>query len=176
MRTESLVAAIGGLLTIVLITALLVYNRISELSFVTPLCATALVCLVIHGFSRLRVLDLKNLKLTLDHIEQVRDDIYAREQDLKNASLALSELILFKDVVGNRLGDDRFHKNSEKWTIKKAQELKVALLASDAERNHVFRYAQEFGELDRLRDADEGTDELWERIVDTIQAECEGLG
>ena len=75
MKIESVIACIVGLLNTVLFTALLCLGHIGVVAFVTLLGALGLFCLALHGFSRLRELDLKKLKITLDQIEQVKSEI-----------------------------------------------------------------------------------------------------
>ena len=85
MKTESIIAAITGLSGTVLFTWLLSQGTISELTYITGLGGTAIVSLVIHGFSRLKVLDLKNLKITLNEIKQA-------QQELENTKSEIVEM------------------------------------------------------------------------------------
>ena len=75
MRIASIIAGIVGILCTVLFTVLLCLGHIGSTAFVMLLVALGLLCLALHGFSRLRELDLKQLKITLDRIEQVKSEI-----------------------------------------------------------------------------------------------------
>ena len=94
MKTESVAAIIIAVLGIVLFTALLVKGAIGQTTFAILIVALSFVCLALHGFSRIRELDLKNLKITLDKIEKVKaeiDEVYSGIQHLKRDPFVLDE-------------------------------------------------------------------------------------
>lgn len=94
MKKET-IAAIGiGLIGIVLFTGLLLAGKISETSYVVLIIPLALVCITVACLPRLRELDLKNLKMTLDEIKQVKADIeemYGGIDNLKKEPLVLDD-------------------------------------------------------------------------------------
>ena len=75
MKAESIIATIIALSGTLLFTWLLSQETINEYTYIAGLGGTAIVSLVIHGFSRLRELDLRNLKITLNEIKQVQQKI-----------------------------------------------------------------------------------------------------
>jgi len=50
-------------------------DQLSEWSYISLIAIVAMVALVIHGFSRLKELDLKNLRMTLKEVKQVKQEI-----------------------------------------------------------------------------------------------------
>ncbi len=82
MKSESIIAVITGISGTVLFTWLISQGTISELTYITGLGGTAIVSLVIHGFSRLKVLDLKNLKITLNEIKQAQHRLEVTKSEI----------------------------------------------------------------------------------------------
>lgn len=75
MKSESIISSIVGLAGVSLFTVLLVMGRLSEAGYVGLMIPLALVCIVLLCLPRLRELDLKNLKVTLDELRQVKSEI-----------------------------------------------------------------------------------------------------
>jgi hypothetical protein len=109
---------------------------------------TALVSLVLHGFPRIREVDLRNLTMTLDQIENTKHQIYATAEDLKRASLVLADLILFTSEVGSRYGSEEDFNLQKQWKRRKCNLLLEAFGASAQERGNLFRYADFFRRFD----------------------------
>jgi len=82
MKTESILGAIIGLIGAMLFTWLLFQGTISEYIYAILLGGASIVALVTHGFSRLKELDLKNLKLTLNEIKQVQQQVEHTKSDI----------------------------------------------------------------------------------------------
>lgn len=84
-------AIIGGA-GLALFTGLLATGTVGELSYIALLTLLAFVCLVIPAYPRLKELDLRNLKLTLDRIEAVKAEVaemYGGIEHLRRSSFEL---------------------------------------------------------------------------------------
>jgi hypothetical protein len=93
MKIASTIAGVVAFLGVVLFTILLCLGHIGATAFVTLMLALGLFCLALHGFSRLRELDLKQLKITLDRIEQVKSEIeemYGGIDHIRRSTYAMS--------------------------------------------------------------------------------------
>jgi hypothetical protein len=82
MKAESRVAAVLALVCLVLFTWLLLARHIGEATYVVLLVAFSLVCIAISALPRLRELDLKSLRLTLDEIRQVKADVEQTKEEI----------------------------------------------------------------------------------------------
>ncbi|MFC1782333.1 hypothetical protein ACFL02_01955 [Planctomycetota bacterium] len=94
MKRGIIISIIFGLIGICLFTILLVKQYIGEAIYGWLLCVLALVCIVILVFPRLQELDLKNLKLTLNKIKQIKseiEEIYGGIDNLKKEPLILDD-------------------------------------------------------------------------------------
>lgn len=73
-------SSIAGLLSALLgtsfFTTLLCLEEIGQATYVTLLSLLAIVSLVLHGFSRVREIDLKSLKMVLDPIAEIKPGSY----------------------------------------------------------------------------------------------------
>ena len=86
-------------------TCLLVRDHIDSLAYVALLGLLAIVCMVLPLQNRLRELDVKNLKLTLEKIEDAKEEIYAKEESLRESAYLLADVMAVNSVVAPMLGD-----------------------------------------------------------------------
>jgi hypothetical protein len=82
MKSIEFISGILALLCIILFTTLLFLGRISEIAYVTLLVSFALVCIVLLVLPRLHELDLKNLRLTLNEIKEVKAKMEGVKQEI----------------------------------------------------------------------------------------------
>lgn len=82
MKTQGIVSVILAVVCVCLFTVLLLLGRISEYTFAWLLGLFALVCIVLLVLPRLREIDLKNLRLTLDEIRQVKAEVQETKEDI----------------------------------------------------------------------------------------------
>lgn len=164
---QSTVALIVGAVALILFTGLLMSKHLGQMSYVSLLTATGLVCLVLHGFSRLRELDLKNLKVTLDKMERVKEEIFAKEEDLRRVSLLASQLIAFNSAFEGRMHDGESYRLQNEWYYQKIKELLDAVEASPETTADVLKY---FHSL-RNRDVSAGDQKKlkWDDLMDMIR-------
>lgn len=84
---------------IVLIVFLLNNGKIGSIAFTTLFISIILSSLALYGFDRLKELDLKNLRLVLNEIKEVKKDIYAKAETVKKLGEEVAELTAF-NVTG----------------------------------------------------------------------------
>lgn len=173
MKNESIIALVLGILGATLFTALLALGLINELGYIFLLLALAIICLVLHGFSRLQELDLKNLKMTLSRIEQVREDIYAKEEDLRKASVTLSELIAFTAAFGRYWGSEKSIKYTSLLTLQKTRKLLDELNVSAEDKAKVFRYPNALERMEQVGSEGGNSTATFDEVADMMQAEYE---
>jgi hypothetical protein len=75
MKINAIIAAILGIICVGLFTTLLLMNCISEIIYASLLVSFALVCITLLVLPRLKELDLKNLRLILVEIRQVKAEV-----------------------------------------------------------------------------------------------------
>jgi len=120
MKPESISSCLLGLIGVLLFTILLVYEKISQVTYSALLIPLALVCIVILCLPRLQELDLKNLRMTLQEIKQEKAEIetlkseivemYGGIDNLRKAPLVLDKAKIqeFGLVGGSLASDDAF--------------------------------------------------------------------
>lgn len=102
-KPESIVAAVVVAVCLPLFTVLLIFDKVGGLTYLGLLGLLLLTGVVLHGFSRLRELDLKNLKLTLSEIKEVKAEIeqmYGGIDHLKRAPIVMDEARMQELGVG----------------------------------------------------------------------------
>jgi hypothetical protein len=83
-----------GLGGVALFTCLLIVDKVSEASYIGLMLPLALVCIVLLCLPRLRELDLKNLKIVLSEIKQVKaeiEEMYGGIENIKRSPLILDD-------------------------------------------------------------------------------------
>lgn len=131
-------------------TVLLLIGKIGEVSFAFLAAATALFGLVLHGFSRLQELDLKNLRLVLREIQETKDELFVREARLKSIIVPLVQLLAYSSVASNRWSEAETIALTRNWYKKKLAVLISSLDFSQAEKAEAQKYTEKYDEIDRL--------------------------
>ncbi len=120
MKPESLSSCLLGFIGVSLFTILLVYEKISQVTYLALLIPLALVCVVILCLPRLQELDLKNLRIILHEIRQAKSELetvkanivemYGGIDNLRKAPLVLdkSKIKEFGLDGGHLASDDAF--------------------------------------------------------------------
>lgn len=171
MKTQGTISVIVGVIGFSTFTYLLIESKIETLGYSSLLGLLALVCIVIPVLGRLRELDIKNLKLTLEKIEEAKKEIYAKEESLKEASHVLSELIAANSTLTGIWGDDESNSYSKALIRAKLRKLAQKLQFSSAEMEQIFKYEKALAEVHAA--SKEEHDEKWNNFKAILKAEAE---
>lgn len=172
MKSKSIAAIVVAALGTTLFTFLLVYHEIGSISYVTLLCALGLISLVLHGFSRIRELDLKNLKMTLDRIEEAKAEVFAKEADLKNITISLAQIIAFSNAFQGRLRSEESYELQSKWYRLQTNKLLNILAVNNLDRREILKYDTFFQKVKTLKSTEEKekfSDELLDMMKEDIE-------
>ncbi|MGA2796637.1 MAG: hypothetical protein ABSE63_03550 [Thermoguttaceae bacterium] len=82
MKPESIASCLLGLIGVSLFTILLVYEKISQVTYLSLIIPLALVCVVLLCLPRLQELDLKNLRIILHEIRQAKSELETVKADI----------------------------------------------------------------------------------------------
>lgn len=88
-----------------LITWLLLKKGIKAGHYVFLFTVIVLASLALYGFDRLKEIDLKNLRLILNEIKEVKKDVYAKAETVKKLGEELAELTVFNITTVGRYGE-----------------------------------------------------------------------
>jgi hypothetical protein len=165
----AILIGVGGL---AVFRQILYDGKIGSAAFVTLFALLCLACFVVYGFPRLEVLDLKNLRLILTKLETVKEEIYAKEQDLKRASLLLADFILVESHFYSRVLSEKGIELRKRWARKQTRDLLCLFSASTPEVEHALRFDSLLQRFDAAKDAKE-SGQLWDEIMEKLRAECE---
>ena len=129
-------------------TCLLWLGRIGEVSYCFLVAASAMLGSVLHGFSRLQELDLKNLRLVLREIEQTKKELFVREEKLREIAIPLAQVIAFTGASEGRFGSSESSEAKREWYRQKLQSLTTALDLSSTEAAEIRKYSDKYAEFD----------------------------
>ena len=137
-------------------TVLLWMGRLGEASYCFLAAVSALLGLVLHGFSRLQELDLKNLRLVLREIQQTKKELFVREEKLKFIAVPLAQIIALTGASEGRLGSRESWEVKREWYRQKLQVLVDALELPVHEAAEIRKYMDKYTEIDRALGEREG--------------------
>ena len=63
--------------------------------FIVYLCSISLLGLAFYGFDRLKVLDLRNLKIYLNKLEETKKEVYAKVDELQLIMVDLADIYIY---------------------------------------------------------------------------------
>jgi len=94
MKTPQVLSVVLGIAGVALFTWLLLAGHLSGPLYFGALALLVLTCLAIASLQRLRELDLKNLRITLSELKQVKaeiEEMYGGIENLRKATLVLDK-------------------------------------------------------------------------------------
>jgi hypothetical protein len=167
MKPETIISLTLAVLGTTLFTVLLWCSLIGQVAYVTLVSVLSLVCLAVPVLQRLRQFDLRNLKMTLEKIEKVRDEVFAKEKDLARVSTIVSQLIAFNSAFEGRAHNPESYGLQNEWYYRKIKELLSAVKASPETTEITLKY---FHAL-RKRDASSGDEQKleWHSLMNMIR-------
>jgi len=131
-------------------TILLYFSKIGEASYSFLVAATALFGLVLHGFDRLKEIDLKNLRVVLMELQETKKEIFVREENLKSMAIPLAQMVAFTGVSEGRIGSKESFSANRKWYKKKLEELISSLNFSEKEKKEANKFIIKYEAIDKL--------------------------
>lgn len=134
----------------VVFTALLLLGNLGEASYAFLIAATALFGLVLHGFDRLKELDLKNLRVTLRELQETKKELFVREEKLKSVAIPLAQIVAFTGASEGRMGDKEIFSAKRKWYKRKLEDLISALDFNSEEEKEAKKFVEKYEEIDKL--------------------------
>jgi hypothetical protein len=118
MNKANIVSALVGVGGVALFTILLTTTRIGEGSYIILMAILLIACLAIPGLPRLRELDLRGLKMTLDRIEAVKagiEELYGGIEHLKKEPFVLDKSRM--ESLGLRPGSIAVADGAMRYTV-----------------------------------------------------------
>ena len=171
---DSKISLALGIIGTVLFTGLLIHKDIKQSCFTILICFLGIMCLALYGFPRLRELDLKNMKISLDKMKIIQKDVTAKEKDIKKVSLELARLIAFNSAFQSVIGNEDIAKYRKLYIQKKTKDLLSTLNIHDDEIAQIFKYQDAIDKFQNTEDKQE-RDRLWQNFNDTINKEYKTL-
>jgi DNA polymerase III gamma/tau subunit len=148
-------------------------SKIGTLGYSSLLGLLAIVCIVIPVLSRLKELDLKNLKLTLEKIEEAKKEIYAKEESLKEASHVLAELIAANSTLTGVWGDEESNSYSKDLIRAKIKKLAKQMEFNAGEMEQILKYEKALSEVHAA--SKEEHDQKWHAFKQMLKNESEKM-
>ena len=149
-------------------------HQISEPSFVIFVCVAIIGAFVIGFVDRIQSFSLRDLRVEMAKVEAARQDVEAREQEVRRIALTLAEVTMFLAAFHRRLGSEESHAIEQKWLESKIRKLLSEVAAVPAEEAKVFRFIRAVHEMDLQRSADpKQSEHTWDKIWEDISREID---
>ena len=153
-------------------TALLYIGKLEEVSYSFLAAATALLGLVLHGFDRLKELDLKNLRIVLGELEETKKELFVREEKLKAIAIPLAHIVALTSASEGRMSSKETWSAKRKWYKKKLEDLMSSLDFTTDEEKEAKKFIEKYDEIDRLfadREDLKTTDSDYDKVRERIE-------
>ncbi len=176
------VALLIGAICFVVFTCLLYVGKLQEGTYLVLVIALAVICFLIYAFPRLQgqqEIDLKSgkISLALKEVHDIQKDIYAREENVRRLTLALTELLLTASMMLNRWGSTESNAERKLLFRTKIANILTFIKASSEEHESVHRIANAFEEYDasveHYTGPEDGKLELNNKLHQVIREEIE---
>lgn len=167
MKSQGIIAIIVALIGFLTFTLLLLAEKIGTPGYLFLLSLLSLVCVVVPVLGRLKEFDVKNLKLTLEKIEQAKGEIYAKEESLKEISYILSELIAANSTLTGMWGDENSSKYSKALVKNKIKKLCLKLGIPKEKIDDLFKYERALKELQQYKG--EERKKKWQEFIELLR-------
>jgi hypothetical protein len=125
-------------------------GKLGSASFTTFMGIILICGLAFYGFDRLKVLDIKNLKLILTELKETKEEIFAKQEDLKRTALTMSEILAFSNSAQGRLDSTEGYKIKREWYEHKLNKLIKDFDFDDKEIKKIRKFSEKYKEIDKL--------------------------
>jgi hypothetical protein len=105
--THALLAICIGLVMLIVSTTLVWNGKIAGFHWVTAIAITGVICIAVSAMQRVQKLSIgTKSEIILAEVEKAKAEIFAKEKDLKVATLAILELFQFESSGAGRGHDE----------------------------------------------------------------------
>lgn len=146
----NMISILTVLLGVTLFTVLLIGKYIGAPSYCFLIALCALVGCVLNGFDRLQELDIRNLRMTLREIKKTKEEIFAKQEDLKKTALLMAQIVALNNATQGRWGDSAGNELRRNWNDKKMKEVINSFDFSDSETQEIMKFSEKYKTLDEL--------------------------
>lgn len=152
MKTKA--AFITPIVLFVVFTALLLANKIGELSYFSLNALSILVGVVIYGFDRLQEVDFKNLKMVLSELKQAKEELFVREEKLKEITFLISQIMAFTGYSGGRFESKESLQLKRAWYRYQINKLKEVAQLNNSESKELDKFFDVYSRIDTTLERD----------------------
>lgn len=145
-----MIAFLISILGIMLFTTLLIYNQIGQASYCFLMAMVVLVSLAISSLPRLKELDFKNLRMTLRALNETKEELFAKERDLKKTALLMSQIMAFSSSAQGRYSSREGHNIQTEWYANKLHKLVDTFNFNEKEKKEIYKFVEKYKKIDRL--------------------------
>ncbi len=113
-------------------------GKLKAWSFITFILTLCIIFIGFYSIDRLKEINLKEMKLVLEKAEKMKDEIYAKEKQLKDTAVALVKLTTFTAAMNMRLGESEDYRLRQRYVKKVSEELLKTLEIEENEKQNAF--------------------------------------
>ena len=131
-------------------------SKIGEASYCILFSLTILIGFGLHGFERIKEIDFKNLKITLDEIRAAKEELFVREERLRSIIVPLTHLLAYISTTEGRLMNRNSYKAKRQWLKSKLAILMNSLELKPEEIKTISKISDIYNEIDTIFDRHDG--------------------
>jgi hypothetical protein len=155
---------------------LLLSHAVGETSFVIFACVSLILAFAIAFIDRIQSFSLRDLSVQMGKVEAARQDVEAREQEVRRVAFTLAEIALFLAAFQHRILGEGQSEIQTAWLESKVHELLTTVSGTPDDQEHVFRLFAAAKDMDQThgtidaKEWDRRWDEIYKRIIDETKS------
>jgi hypothetical protein len=147
-RTKSAIT-IASIL-IILFTSMLFLSVLGQASYISLVSVSMLAGFIIFFSDRIREINIKEFKVLLSEIKAAKEEVFAKEKEVKDIAFNLAKIIAFTSQVQGRMNNQDGHERWRKWYRYHLDRLNEITNFTNDETNEIYKISRMFDELDEL--------------------------
>lgn len=147
-RTRSAIAITSIL--IILFTTMLFLSVLDQIFYVSLISVSMLAGFIIFFSDRIKEINLKEFKMLLSEIKAAKEEIFAKEKEVKDIAFNLAKIIAFTSQVQGRMNNQEGHDRWRKWYRYHLDRLNKITNFTNDEADEIYKIPRMYDELDDL--------------------------
>lgn len=147
-RTKSAITITSIL--VIFFTILLYLSAIGQMAYVSLISVSMLTGFIIFFSDRIKEINLKELKMHLSEIKAAKEEVFAKEKEVKDIAFNLAKIIAFTSQVQGRMNSQEGHQRWRKWYRHHLDKLNKITNFTNNETDEIYKISRLYDELDEL--------------------------
>lgn len=135
---------------VILFTSLLCLSVIGQVAYVSLISISILAGFIVFFSDRIKEINLKELKMLLSEIKAAKDEVFAKEKEVKDMAFHIAKIIAFTSQVQSRINNEDGYQRWRRWYRHHIDKLNKVTNFTKGETDEIYKISRMYDELDEL--------------------------